>query len=613
MESLHQAYAHIAQRLEISGWNNEKADFKRLVQLHLSKDSAGQWLLIFDNLDDIKLLTTDYLPRSEQGCIVFTTSIRETAVSLASSNIVQIPNEDQDIALRMLQRYLINQRWSNEQQYADLLLKELTYLPLGIVLSAAYISRNNITVKDYLSLLNEQEEEVIKLLSDDFENELRYRAVKNPIATAWLISFRQIHRFNALAADYLSFMACVERKDILQSLLPTGAPREKQMEAIETLTAYSLIVKRPAGSALDLHRLVHLTTRNWLRKQHSLDRWTNVAIKCLLDIFPDSNHRNRSKWRRLLPHATYALRSGLIDEDNKNGGDLAWKCARSLVSDGRYNEAEVYFEEAVRRRKRVLGQDHPDTLTAMGNLAVTYWNQGRQKEAEELQEQEMEISKSVLGTEHPSTLISMGNLAFTYRNQGRWKEAEELLVQVIQTRKKLLGIEHPNTITSMANLVFVYKDQGRLKEALELEVQVVDMRKKILNPEHPDMLDSMSNLAGTYVNQGRWKEAEELEVEVMETRKRVLGEDHPRTLDSMTYLASMFKDQGRWKEAQELESQVMEMRKRVLSIEHPDMLTSMGNLALTYNNQGRLKEAEELEVQVMETRKKTLGVNHPST
>jgi hypothetical protein len=35
-------------------------------------------------------------------------------------------------------------------------------------------------------------------------------------------------------------------------------------------------------------------------------------------------------------------------------------------------------------RKRVFGQEHPDTLTSMANLALTYWKQGRWKEAEEL-------------------------------------------------------------------------------------------------------------------------------------------------------------------------------------------------------------------------------------
>jgi hypothetical protein len=61
---------------------------------------------------------------------------------------------------------------------------------------------------------------------------------------------------------------------------------------------------------------------------------------------------------------------------------------------------------------------------------ITLYSDGRYKEAKELQVQVMETTKGVLGEEHPDTLTSMGNLASTYRNQGRWKEAEELQVQV---------------------------------------------------------------------------------------------------------------------------------------------------------------------------------------
>ena len=64
----------------------------------------------------------------------------------------------------------------------------------------------------------------------------------------------------------------------------------------------------------------------------------------------------------------------------------------------------------------------------------------------------MEMRKRVLGLEHPDTLTIMANFASTYRNQGRSKEANELEVQVMKTRKRLLGLEHPSTLTSMLTL-----------------------------------------------------------------------------------------------------------------------------------------------------------------
>ena len=60
----------------------------------------------------------------------------------------------------------------------------------------------------------------------------------------------------------------------------------------------------------------------------------------------------------------------------------------------------------------------------------------------------MEMTKKILGAEHPHTLTIMANLASTYPYQGRWNEAEKLGVQVMYMRKKLLGAGHPDTLTS---------------------------------------------------------------------------------------------------------------------------------------------------------------------
>ncbi|KAL5318896.1 hypothetical protein ACEPPN_013964 [Leptodophora sp. 'Broadleaf-Isolate-01'] len=622
-ESLHQAYLDVARQLKIPGSDEDRADAKKLVQGYLSKESAGRWLLVFDNADDVNMWITqsgpgsgrliDYLPRSEQGCIVFTTRDRKTAVKLAHRNVVAVPELDEDVAVQLLQKCLINPDLVNNRPDTTALLKELTYLPLAIIQAAAYINENGIAFVDYLSLLAEQEEDVIDLLSEEFEDDGRYDNIKNPVATTWLISFEQIRHRDPLAADYLSFMACIDPKDIPQSLLPAGASRKKAVDAIGTLEAYSLIIKRAADLAVDLHRLVHLATRNWLQREDMIAQWTEMAIIRLEEVFPDDDHQNRNIWRSYLAHTRYVLGSNIIDQCWENRIKLARKVGMCLYSDGQYNEAEALDMQVMETSLQVLGQEHPDTLTSMANLAATYRDQGRWKEAEELQATELEICSRVLGQEHPSTLTSMSNLALTYRNQGRLKEAEDLGVQVIETRKRVLGAKHPSTLTSIANLASTYQDQGRWTEAEELQATELEICSRVLGKEHPDTLTSMANLASTYGNQGRWKEAEDLEVQVMETRKRVLGAKHPDTLTSIANLASTYQDQGRWTEAEELQATELEICSRVLGKEHPDTLTSMANLASTYQGQGRWTEAEELQATELEICSRVLGKEHPNT
>jgi tetratricopeptide (TPR) repeat protein len=624
IDSIHQAYAHIAQKLDILGWVDEKKDVMKLVQLHLSRKSAGQWLQIFDNADDANLgfvgLATpqvgsliDCLPQSELGSIVFTTADSETAEKLAPQNIIQLSEMTPDAAQRMLENYLSSPASRNEQQEAKLLLKELVYLPPAIVQAAAYINVNKKTIKDYLSLLAKQEmKEVLELSDEKSESILQHCSINNPVATTWLISLQQIRRNDPIAADYLFIMACIDRKDILLDLLPPVSSHEAEV-AIGTLKAYALITKRPAESALDLHRLVHLAIHNWLRKEERLGEWTQKAITRLLDVFPDHNHWNRSKWRRLLPHAKYALSYSLTGHENGDRTKLEWKYAMALFIDGRYTEVEENFVRVMGIRKRVLGEEHPDTLNSIESLTSTYWHQGRWKEAEELCIQVIGSRQRVQGEEHPDTLNSMHNLGSMYKSSGKWKKAEEISVRMIETRKRVLGEEHSDTLNSMVNLASTYWHQGRLKEAEELSIRALEIFKRVLGEEHPNTLVSMGDLAVTYASQGRLKEAEELEIQVIETKKRGLGEEHPLTLHSMNNLAVTYSSQGRWKEAEELSLQAMEIRKRVLGEEHPDTLTSMNNLALAYKNQDRWTEAEELYVRVIEARKRMLGEQHPDT
>jgi hypothetical protein len=70
----------------------------------------------------------------------------------------------------------------------------------------------------------------------------------------------------------------------------------------------------------------------------------------------------------------------------------------------------------------------------------------------------IETNKRVLGEEHLNTLTSISNLALTYHDRGRWEEAEKLGLQVIETAKRVLGEEHLDTLSSIGNLALTYQN-----------------------------------------------------------------------------------------------------------------------------------------------------------
>ena len=84
-------------------------------------------------------------------------------------------------------------------------------------------------------------------------------------------------------------------------------------------------------------------------------------------------------------------------------------------------------EEVLQLRREKLGADHPDTLNAMHNLAISYSDAGRLEEGLKMRKEVLQLSREKLGADHPDTLDAMRNLAISYSDAGRLEEALSFL------------------------------------------------------------------------------------------------------------------------------------------------------------------------------------------
>ena len=278
----------------------------------------------------------------------------------------------------------------------------------------------------------------------------------------------------------------------------------------------------------------------------------------------------------------------------------------------REDSIELY-EQVLAERERVLGPDHPDTLTIRNNLAGAYYSVGRFGEAIELYEQVLADRVRVLGPDHPDTLTTRNNLAGAYYFAGRFGEAIELLGRVLAERERVLGSDHPDTLTTRNNLAFAYHSAGRFDEAIELYERVLAEQERVLGPDHPDTLTVRNNLAFAYHSAGRFGEAIELFERVLADQERVLGPDHPGTLTTRNSLAGAYEDVGRFGEAIELFERVLADQERVLGPDHPETLNARDNLALAYDAVGRLAEAIDAWEELLPDCQRVLGLGHPLT
>jgi hypothetical protein len=341
----------------------DKADVKSLVKAYLSQEIAGRWLLIVDNADDFEMLykranesdesfgslaLADYLPFSRKGSIIFTTRNHEVAVNQAGIDVVTVEEMTERDSLGLLEANLINKSLVAEIDATKKLLNFLTYLPLAIRQAAAFINQKQMSIYDYLVIYESDDQDLIELLSEDFEDQGRYQNIKNPIASTWLISFRQIQQHNPLAAQYLYFMSCVAQRDIPHSLLPS-ASKLREVRAIGMLKAYAFITVHKGGKSYDIHRLVQVAVRNWLKTTGELTRWYCETMKQTASIFPFFNHKNRYECAMYLPHVQSILKFQDFPTDFQESlGDLLFNTGEYFLQTGKYIEAEKMLVQLYR-------------------------------------------------------------------------------------------------------------------------------------------------------------------------------------------------------------------------------------------------------------------------
>jgi len=80
--------------------------------------------------------------------------------------------------------------------------------------------------------------------------------------------------------------------------------------------------------------------------------------------------------------------------------------------------------------------------------------------ARQLHDQALAGFRRELGDDHPDTLFSIHNLAEVHRALGNLNRARDLHDQALAGRRRTLGDDHPDTLASMKNLAEIRGELG---------------------------------------------------------------------------------------------------------------------------------------------------------
>jgi tetratricopeptide (TPR) repeat protein len=286
---------------------------------------------------------------------------------------------------------------------------------------------------------------------------------------------------------------------------------------------------------------------------------------------------------------------------------------RTHIALGLYEAAEPHLRRALEIRHKLLGDDHPDTLTTMYDLGIVLHDLGRLAEAEPLYRVSLEGRRRILGAEHPETLMSIDKLSWLFEDQGKLAEAEPLRWQVVEVRRRVLGPEDLWTLTSEGWLAKILVARGKFSEGERVYRATLDTQRRVFGDDHWRPLYTIGHLARALRFAGKLEEAESLYRLSLPKMRTVLGAEHPDLAYSLTGLGLILADTGRAAEAEPMLLEALELRRGRLPAGHWEIAITENALGFCYASLGRYQAAESLLLPSFSRVRQALGEEHVET
>jgi eukaryotic-like serine/threonine-protein kinase len=246
-------------------------------------------------------------------------------------------------------------------------------------------------------------------------------------------------------------------------------------------------------------------------------------------------------------------------------------------------------------------------------IGMAYLELGDNASAELQFSRALELAPAELGNDHPDHISALFDLAQCYEAQGRYGEAEPMLIRVIDALRRLNGTDDHEVAGARRVLGLLYRNQGRIRQAEGVLAEVLRIRERIGGNDSLFTAESKRDLGITLQFLDRLEEAEVLLVDALETVQRLNGESHSTAMTIMTDLATVYDLRGRGEEAIQMYIRSLEVTARVYGEEHRHTLAARFNLGFTYLEHGNTVLAEPILRQTAEGARRTLGVAHVET
>lgn len=280
---------------------------------------------------------------------------------------------------------------------------------------------------------------------------------------------------------------------------------------------------------------------------------------------------------------------------------------------GDYHRALHHGQLELPLRRRVEGDDHPDTLNTRADVAGWTALAGDHAKAVRLYQGLLPDQLRILGPDHRNTLRTRSGIALSTWQAGNWAKGRKLYEKLLPDLVRALGRDHPQTLHTRANFADLTGVSGHPAKAQRLFQELMPDQERVYGRDHPQTLIYRNYLASWTGHSGHPAEALRLFQELLPDEERVIGPEHAFTLGTRNNIAFWTKETGRPAEALLMMQELLPTAERILGADHPETLNMRINLAASTEEAGNPAKALQLFQKLLSDLERVLGRNHRNT
>jgi tetratricopeptide (TPR) repeat protein/CHAT domain-containing protein len=314
---------------------------------------------------------------------------------------------------------------------------------------------------------------------------------------------------------------------------------------------------------------------------------------------------------RPLAERALEIRRRVAGEDHPETAKSLEDLARLALDEGRFPEARALCERAFQINETKLGPSHRATAATLNQLGAILRRQGQLDRARPLVERGLAIRRDVLAPFHPEIGESLNTLATLLYDKGEYREAARSYEEALAVRERAFGAEHALVAQVLNNIGAVKRRLGDLAAARALFERALALREKALGPEHPEIAPNLNTVAATLYDMGDYSRARSLYERALRIREQALGPDHPDVANTLNNLAALLQATGDFAEALPLYRRALAIREKRLGPIHLDVAQSLQNLARLHLDMGQVVDAGPLLERALAIREQALPATSP--